>query len=104
LIDRANGLKAAPIGRSIRAARQRSPTGRVATMRTTARYLQNVRPSAVAANIASASRTSRNARHGRRAKRNPASASPRWCRAPVSPRAGMPRNGSCRAASRSTAA
>ncbi len=101
---RANGLKAAPTGRSIRAARQRSPIGRAATMKTTARYSPSARPSAAAANIASASRTSRSARHGRRAKRNPASASPRWCRAPVSPRAATPRNGSCRAASRSTAA
>ncbi len=101
---RANGLRAAPTGRSIRAAKGVSPIVRAATMKTTARYSPNARPSAAAAPIASASRTSRSARRGRRAKRNPASASPRWCRAPGWPRAATPRNGSCRAASPSTAA
>ncbi len=43
-------------------------------------------------------------RPGRRARRNPASASPRCCRGRGLPRAATPRNGSCRAASPSTAA
>ncbi len=76
---------------------------RAATTKTTARSLQNARRSAAAAPIASACLTS-GVRRGRRAKRNPASASPRWCHGQASPRAAMPRNGSCRAGSPSTAA
>ena len=99
--------KAAAPGRSIRAATRdpliATPIGHAATTRTTARSSPSVRRSAAAASIASARPTS-GVRRGLRAKRNPASASPRWCRGPVSPRAATPRNGSCRAASRSTAA
>jgi hypothetical protein len=93
----------APTGRNIRAAR-RGRIGRAAPMRMTARSLPNVRPSAAAAPIVSISLNSTSARRVRRAKRNPASASPRWCRGRGWPRAATPRNGSCRAASRSTAA
>ena len=99
---------AAAPGRSIRATTRdpliEMPIGRAATMRTTARSSPGVRHSAAAASIASASPISRSAHRGRRAKRNPASALRKWCRAPALPRAATPRNGSCRAASPSTAA
>ena len=75
---------------------------RAGTMRTTARSLPNARRSAAAAPIASATRTSAG-RRVRQRSRNPASASPRWCRGQGLPRAAMPKNGSCRGASRSTA-
>jgi len=94
-------------GRSTRAA-TRVPrigtTGRGVTMRMTARSSPSVRRSAAGANIASASPISTNARRVRRAKRSPASVSPRWCRGRDWPRAATRRNGSCRAASPSTAA
>ena len=99
----ARDRQAAPTGRSIRAVK-RVTIGRAARTRTTARFLQNAPPSAAVAPIASASLNSTSARRSRRASRNPASASPRWFPAPVSPRAAMPRNGSRRAASPSTAA
>ena len=57
--------------------------------------LPNARRSAAAAAIASAQPEFEKARHGRRKRRrNPASASPRWCRGRALPRAATPRNGS----------
>ena len=84
--------KAAPIGRSIRAASRAAGASivRAGKMRTTARSLQSARHSAAAAPIASATKTSAGP-HGRRRSRNPASASPRCWRAPGSLRAAMPR-------------
>ena len=79
------------------------PTGRAVTMKTTAGSSPNVRPSVAAPPIANVRRTSAVPR-GRHAKRNPASASPRWWRVRGWPRAATPRDGSCRAASPSMAA
>ncbi len=70
--------KAAGIGRNIRAAIA-VPIGRAATMRMTAGSSPSARPLAAAAPIANA-RPRSAVRRVRRVKRNPASASPRWCR------------------------
>ncbi len=101
-------VKGAAPGRSIRAADRglsiATPTGRAATRRTMLRFSPSVRRSAAAAPIGSARPISTNAQPGLPARRNPASASPRWCRGRDWLRAATPRNGSCRAASPSTAA
>ncbi len=99
---RAKDPRAVRVGRSIRAATA-MPIGRGATTRMTARSSPSVRRSAAVAPIVNGFPTNA-VRRGRRAKRNPASASPRWCRGRGWPRAATPRNGSCRAASPSTAA
>ena len=95
-------------GRSIHAVNRdlsiAMPIGRAATTRTMLRFSPSVPRSAAVAPIASARPISTNAHRVRRARRNPASASPRWCRGQGWPRAVTPRNGLCRAASRSMAA
>jgi len=70
----------------IRAA-SRAKIARAAKTGTTAGFLPSVRRSAAVAPTASASPSSTSARRVRRAKRNPASVSPRWCRGLALPRA-----------------
>ncbi len=77
---RVSARKAAPTGRNIRAA-SRVRIGRAAKTRTTAGSLPSVRRSAAVAPIGSVRPSSRSAGLGLQRKRNPASASPRWCRA-----------------------
>lgn len=101
--------KAVANGRSIRAATGvhpiALPTVPPETMKTTARSSPSGRPSAAAAPIANATPIWIGARRGPpQSPKRPANASPRRWRGRVSLRAAMPRNGSCRAVSPSTAA